>query len=259
MIPYFELTQFHLGWFSIRVWGLLAATGFAVSFFIAWWRVKKEKLSEDVLGDLFCWLILSVLIFSRIFYVLFGGDLLLFLQKPWLTLAIWQGGMMSTGGFFGAALAILLFFKRRQVNPWPYLDILAYSFPFGWLFGRLACFLMHEHIGRLTNSFFAVNFPGGGRWDLGLLELVTTLILAIIFMVLSRKKQPLGFYSVFLLLWYGITRFFLDFLRATDLVGSDPHFIGLTMGQWGSAVLIFIGYFIYRRFRNKKSGGTLSQ
>lgn len=251
MIPYFELTQFHLGWFSIRVWGFLAAMGFAASFFIAWARVKKEKLSEDVLGDLFSWLILSVLIFSRVFYVLFGGELAFFLQKPWLVVAIWQGGMMSTGGFFGAALTLVWFFKRRRINPWPYLDILAYSFPFGWLFGRLACFLMHEHLGRLTNSLFAVNFPGGGRWDLGLLELVTTLVLAVIFLVISRKKQAVGFYSVFLLFWYGLTRFFLDFLRATDLIGSDPRFIGLTMGQWGSLVLIILGLFIWKKFKIK--------
>ncbi|MEK7508563.1 MAG: prolipoprotein diacylglyceryl transferase [Patescibacteria group bacterium] len=251
MIPYFELTQFHLGWFSIQVWGLLVATSFAVSFFIAWSRVKKEKLSADVLNDLFCWLILSVLIFSRIFYVLFGGEFGTFLAKPWQVLAIWQGGMMSTGGFFGAALVLVWFFKRRRINPWPYLDILAYSFPFGWIFGRLACFLMHEHIGRLTNSVFAVNFPGGGRWDLGLLELVTTLVLAIIFLALSRKKQSLGFYSVFLLFWYGLTRFFLDFLRATDLIGSDPRFIGLTLAQWGSLILIILGFFIWKKFKVK--------
>lgn len=247
MIPYFELIQIHLDWFSIKVWGLLAAMGFAVSFFVAWARVKKEKLSGEVLSDLFSWLILSVLVFSRIFYVLFGGELGIFLAKPWLVLAVWQGGMMSTGGFFGAALAIILFFKLRRVKAWPYLDILAFSFPFGWFFGRLGCFLIHDHLGRLTNSVFAVNFATGARFDLGLLELLTTLVLAIIFLVFSRKKKPAGFYSVFLLLWYGITRFFLDFLRATDLIGSDPRFSGLTAAQWGSLILIIVGLFIWRR------------
>lgn len=251
MIPYFSLTKIQLGALTLRAWGALAALGFAVSFFIGLNRVKKEKLSVDTFYNLFCWIILLALVFSRLFYCLWGGELDYFLQQPWQVLAFWQGGLSSIGGFFGVALAIVIFKKRHKPDLWPYLDILAFSFPFGWFFGRLGCSLIHDHPGRLTNSIFAVNFATGARFDLGLLEAGITAVLALIFLVFSRKKRSLGFYSVFLLFWYGLTRFFLDFLRATDLVGSDPRFIGLTVGQWGSLVLIILGVTLWKKFKTK--------
>src|SRR5207302_413010 len=50
---------------------------------------------------------------------------------------------------------------------WRYLDLLAFAFPFGWAFLRLGCTLVHDHPGKPTTSWLAVQYPNGPRYDLG--------------------------------------------------------------------------------------------
>ncbi|MBI5022636.1 MAG: prolipoprotein diacylglyceryl transferase [Candidatus Magasanikbacteria bacterium] len=260
MLPYFHLSSLALGPLKIQIWGLFVAVGFLIGLLIASSKAKKCGLKVEVAENLILWIVISSLIFSRVFYVLFGGELSEFLRQPWLILAIWQGGMMSTGGFFGAGLAVLSFRahdKSEQAKPGifgndklKYADILAYVFPFGWMIGRIGCFLTHLHPGRLTNSFLSVNFAEGARLDMAILEVLILLPLAILFIVFSKKQQSAGFYTIWLLLWYGIARFFLDFLRATDLPISDTRYFYLTVAQWGSILLILIGLTIYKFRKN---------
>lgn len=260
MLPYFHLSSFWLGPLKIHVWGLFVAAGFLIGLLIARARAKKEGVKVEAIENLILWIVISALFFSRLFYVLFGGELSVFLERPWLILAIWQGGMMSTGGFFGATIALLVFYKkcRRQRHPehvsgspiqnfWLYADILSYSFIFGWLIGRIGCFLTHLHPGRLTNSFLGVNFTEGARLDMAILEALILLPLAILFIVFSKKQHHAGFYTIWLLLYYGVVRFLLDFFRATDLSLSDARYLSLTVAQWGSVLLILIGLFYAKR------------
>jgi len=48
-------------------------------------------------------------------------------------------------------------------------DLVASAFPLSWVFGRSGCSLAHDHPGMLSNAWFAVQYPGGGRFDLGLI------------------------------------------------------------------------------------------
>lgn len=261
MSPYFHLSTFFLGPFKIHVWGLFVALGFFVGWLIARARAKKENVKVETIEKLILWIVISSLIFSRVFYVLFGGELGVFLQKPWLICAIWQGGMMSTGGFFGVVIALLFKKPRRKCHSegdpeisgateeslLSYTDILSYSFPFGWLIGRVSCFLTHLHPGRLTNSFLGVNLPEGVRLEMSILEVAILLPLAILFLVFSKKKHRAGFYTIWLLLYYGVIRFFLDFFRATDLPLADTRYLSLTVAQWGSILIILIGIIIWKK------------
>lgn len=241
MMPYYFVTQFHLGWFSLQAWGTLVALGFAISLGLAHFLTRKRGLDLNIFWDLSAWIMISALIFARLFYVLFGGEWPTFAAHPALIPALWQGGMSSIGGFFGVGLAMYIFNKIKKIALTPYLENLAWSFPFGWGVGRLGCFLIHDHPGRLTKSFLAVNFPGGARFDLGFLETVLSLCLAVIFLILYKTKKDFAFYPPLLLVCYGFTRFWLDFLRAWDLIGSDPRYGSLTLGQWGAIILFSIG------------------
>lgn len=253
MIPYFSLNQINLGLFTIQAWGTLVALGFAIAMGFAYFLTKKRGLDLKIFWDLSAWIMLSALVFARLFYVLLGGEWHEFVSHPQLIPALWQGGMSSMGGFFGAGLAVYFFYKIKKVSLAPYLENLALAFPFGWGVGRLGCFLIHDHQGRLTESSFAVNFPLGARFDLGLLEAGVSMILAIIFLVLYKTKRDFTFYPPLLLIYYGFMRFWLDFLRATDLFGSDPRYFYLTLGQWG-AICLFIGGIIW--VKKRKRPGT---
>lgn len=254
MIPYFDFSSFSLGFLTFQTWGTLAAAGFLLAGLIAWQKIKKQKLDENFFLNFALGILISSLFFARLFYVFFGGELEVFLRKPWFFFALWQGGMSAVGGFFGAGLILVWFLINRGRGKkifaptiWPYIESMAYAFPFGWMLGRLGCFLIHDHPGRLTNSLLAVNFPNGARWDMGLLEMLALLPLVILFLFFSQKERPTGFYSLWLLFWYGISRFFLDFLRANDLPASDPRWWSLTLGQWGSIVLIILGIVLWKK------------
>jgi len=249
-MPYFNFVSFQLGPLTIYVWGLFAALGFLASLLISSRLVKKRGLDQDFLYALFLWVIVGALIGARIVHVVFY-NWPYFSQHLWEILDIRGGGLSSYGGFLGGVLAAFWYSRRNNVRLLPYADALAFSFPFGWALGRLGCALINDHPGKLTNFFLGVRYPDGVRHDLGLYEMLLTMILAGIFLLFERPRQSGGvekqgvipaeagiqttknFYLVFLGLWYGVTRFFLDFLRI-----NEPRLLGLTPGQYFSLILV---------------------
>ena len=168
------------------------------------------------------------------------------------TILPWYGGFSSIGGFFGAAIGIPLFLKLKKVPAWAYADNMCIGFILGWFCGRVGCFTAHDHKGKLSEFFLAVDFPGGARHDLGLYEAIFTLCLLILFMYLDRRRQWFhGFFTGLVLVLYAPVRFGLDFLRATDLESSmdkrsDTRLLGLTPAQYGVIGLLILGIWILR-------------
>ncbi|MFA6491078.1 MAG: prolipoprotein diacylglyceryl transferase family protein [Candidatus Magasanikbacteria bacterium] len=244
MIPYFQFNYFVVGFLTIHVWGLLVATGIICAVTLGRKLTKKYLLSEDVFLDLVIWVLVSAIFFARIFHVVFY-NFDFYVIHPSEILKFWQGGQSSLGGFFGAAVAIYLFAKLRHfkmIDFWPYLDIMAISYFLGQGIGRIGCFLIHDHVGILSNSFLAVKFPYGSRFDLGLLESLFVFVIFGIFYKLFNKliTKRWGIVSVYSFMIYAVGRFFLDFLRATDLVDSDPRYLHLTAAQWGMIIIVLI-------------------
>ena len=129
----------------------------------------------------------------------------------------------------------------------PYADVIASSFPAAWVFGRIGCSVAHDHPGLPSDAWFAVQYPGGGRFDLGLYEMLLTIPLALAFLWLRKKPRPWGFYVGAITIAYAPVRFALDFLRVADPIAEsgglvaavDPRYAGLTPAQWacfGSAI-----------------------
>jgi prolipoprotein diacylglyceryltransferase len=118
-------------------------------------------------------------------------------------------GFRSAGALAGAALAGLLFLKlsHRSLR---YFDAAALAFPPAWLVFRAGCAIVHDHPGAPSSHFLAVRFSDGPRWDLGLLELLATVPLAIAFVFLGRRSPPPGLPSAVLAITYGAIRVFVS-------------------------------------------------
>jgi phosphatidylglycerol:prolipoprotein diacylglycerol transferase len=107
---------------------------------------------------------------------------------------------------------------------------------------------VHDHVGRPSAFVLAIRFPDGPRHDLGLYELVyTVLVLMPAVVVLNRRPRPAGTSVAVLALLYAPARFLGDFLRQTDLPGADGRYLGLTVGQYGGLVLAAVGMGLIRR------------
>lgn len=236
MIPYFQYNAFLVGPVTIQVWGLMIALGILAALLCLKILAKKYFLSYELLLDMTLWVLVAAFVGARIFHAVFYAPDY-FMAQPLAIFRIWEGGASSTGGFFGAVLAIWAFCKRRHLT-WreflPYADVSAVSLWLGWGIGRIGCFLIHDHPGTLTSFVGGVQFPAGTRHDLGLYESILGFVLFFVFIGLFKTlvKKRWGLVAIFSSMAYAVVRFGLDFLRATDLSGSDLRYVHLTIAQW---------------------------
>lgn len=238
MIPYIEIPDLPIvGPFGIHVFGVMVAAAIATGFSLARWRARNAHVPIADLDSLGSWLLVGG----------FAGAHLLdrlayhpaeILQRPWTLLFVWEG-LSSFGGFIGAIVAAFVWRFRRGIPLLPISDVICAILPVAWILGRGGCALVHDHPGIATSAAnpLAVAFPGGPRYDLGLLEVFVAILLAIVFAMFWRRKAPLGAWTAALALSYAPARFGLDFLRTEDV-----RYGGLTPAQWACLVLFYVGF-----------------
>lgn len=243
MIPWFQYTVIPIGPLSIQVWGLFVALGILTSFGIIWKRAAKFGMEKEKALDLAFYLILFGLLGARLFHV-FMYEPVYFWQNPLDAFKIWQGGMSSFGGIAGAISAFLFYYKKNKIGAKEMIanaDLFSFASLYGWLVGRLGCLMIHDHLGRQSNSWLAILTPDGARLETSLLEILALIPLAGLFALLTKRKLPDGFYFYALISYYGILRFILDFFRATDISTADTRLLGLTPAQYFAIIATFAG------------------
>lgn len=244
MIPYFQANAFAFGPTTIQVWGLMVSLGIVAGLAVVYHYARQYFLSEQVILDLAMWSIVGGFIMARIFHVVFYAPDY-YILHPSEVVYFWQGGASSLGGLVGAGLAIYVFAKVKNFSLpelLPYFDVMALGLWLGWAIGRIGCFLIHDHPGTLSHSLLAVKFPDGPRFDLGLLDFILALFIFLVSILSFKKliKIRYGLVSKISLMIYAFARFWLDFLRASDIAQADIRYYHLTPAQWGM-IVIFIG------------------
>ncbi len=244
---------------TINLWPALVLLGITVGALYAVHRSRAKGLDPRVPLNWGGFFVASGFVFAHVFDVVFYRPELL-AEDPWV-LAPWVPGWSSMGGFFGAGLIIVVYFRVVGPDRWRHADTMALSFILGWTFGRAGCACAHDHLGSLAHGFpLAVAFPDGWptaatslgvRHDLGLYEAALSAAIFGLLWVLDRRARPAGLLSGLLLLTYVVPRFFLDFLRAQDLeqvkgTASDALYSGLTPAQWGCLALLPVGVWMTR-------------
>lgn len=263
MIPYFFRNTISAGPLTFQVWGLFVSLGALLALILFLHLAKKRGLARDFVYDLFVWLLVGGILGARIVHVLFYEPAYYY-THPAEIAAFWQGGASSLGGFLGAAAALWILIKIKKLS-WreilPYADLAGVVLWLGWAIGRLGCFMIHDHPGILTNNFLAVNFPGGARLDLGLFESIVSLSIFIIVYFGYKKWHGQPGMTLAVGFWlYSFIRFFMDFLRAQDLLMADVRYAGLTPAQWGMALLFvtLTSWLMRAKIQRKKSSGEVA-
>lgn len=255
MLPWFSFEIINIGFVKLHVWGIFVSLGFAAGMVVAYFEMGRRGLEKNRIFDLAFWIILVALLGGRLLYALEHWSI--FFASPLDIVKLWHGGMSVYGGLIGGAIGGIGYLKYHKLNLWQYIDAIIFSLPLGLFLGRIGCFLIHDHPGIKTNFSLAVAYPDGARHDLGLYLSLNGLILFVIFLILRRKKFFDGFYAVFFMLWYGLARFLLDFLRASDISGADPRYFGLTLAQYLSLVLVFSGFYLLFTLRARREEGLV--
>lgn len=246
---------FSIGPVSVRWYGLAYLFGFIVAYFIARAVIRHWKLdiTDDDLLTFIVSAALGIIIGARLGYCLFYGDGY-YLENPLQIFALSNGGMSFHGGLVGAIIGAIIAARIIRVPIMTIFDLGSIGAPVGLFFGRCANFINGELWGAPTDLPWGVVFSttGGGnvaRHPSQLYEAILEgLVILIILLLLARKSDPPrprgSFFGTFLV-FYGIFRICIEFVRVPDaqlgyLFGTS----WVTMGMCLSVPVILAGIII---------------
>jgi phosphatidylglycerol:prolipoprotein diacylglycerol transferase len=285
MIPYIYVPDLHIGPVPLHPFGLLVATGVLVGTSVTTRRARGFGYDVNQLNSFVTWMLVAAFLLSHVLDSLFyHWDEVV--KSPWSLLLPWTG-LSSFGGFLGAVVGIVLWkylvidevwpkVRSRPAKVLPFADLVASVLPIGWAFGRAGCATVHDHKGARTTAetLLAVAYPlhprdgvvtkigfiqliagHDPRFDLGLLELLFTIVLATCFALTWRRRLLPGTYIIVTALAYAPVRFAMDFLRVPEREGGDTRYAGLTPAQWSCMVLFVFGLAMIPYVRRLRARG----
>ena len=250
------------GFLEIRWYSLAYIFG----IILGWWLGKKifrfkiesqniTSVNTKDFDDLITYIILSIIIGGRFGYVVFY-NLQYYISNPLDVIKIWEGGMSFHGALIGIIIGTYIFSKKKNINTFFFLDIVACVAPIGIFFGRLANFINGELYGTPSNIFWSVIFPNidnVARHPSQLYEAIMEgIILFLILMTLAfNKKIKIGLCSSIFLIFYGFFRIIAEQFREPDIqIGLIFHVF--SVGTLLSIVMIFFGLFIILKLKKNE-------
>ena len=252
LIPYFERPSIAIPipgpWgdaIHIHGFGILVAVGVWLGSRMTMNKCSRDGLDPETINRFLTWIIVGILVGGHLGHALFY-DLDYYLKHP-LEIFYVFSGLSSFGGFIACTIAAVVFFHTERKSFWTYGDTLAYGFTLGWFFGRMGCFVAHDHIGLETQFWLGVQgvcpgHEGNSAYachDVGLYEgLYSGLFMLPLFAWLDRKPRFPGFFVGLWCLLYGPVRFVLDAMRHPL---TDTRYFTLTPAQYGAIVLSLVG------------------
>ena len=245
-----------LGFVKVYWYGVMYLLAFLSAYLLARYRSKTESLwSIKHVDDLIFYGALGAVLGGRLGYLLFY-NWSVFISNPITFFNFQNGGMSFHGGFLGVLMAMIVFNKKYHLTFFQTADFIAPLIPLGLGFGRIGNYINGELWGRITESSWGILAPDqSGLWEKRFPSQLYEaffegLILFLILWLFSRKKRPLMSTSSLFLIFYGVFRFIIEFLRAPDSHIGYLAFDWLTMGQLLSIPMIFIGiYLLIKSYR----------
>lgn len=257
-IPLFGL--FGREFIPIYGYGVMVAAGFLLGSWYVGRQAKKFGEDPAKALDLVFYILIASILGSRILHVLVA-DRESFFQNPLVLFKIWEGGLVFYGGFIGALLASVWFFKKHRLPAWKYCDFFAPAVALGHALGRIGCFLAGCCYGSplLEKTWYSIVFPPNpsslapANIPLVPTQLLESLAEFLIFLGLNwglkRKKFDGQIISLYIMS-YAAFRFTIEFWR-----GDFDR--GVVFGSWMStsqfvAMVLFAiggGMYVYRRGR----------
>ncbi|MBI2346742.1 MAG: prolipoprotein diacylglyceryl transferase [Deltaproteobacteria bacterium] len=220
------------------------------------YRLARQRgLSPVAILDMGIIGILASIVGARLFHVLVEYPHY-YWEDPRRIFYFWQGGFVSLGAFIAAVAGWLIYFRVRRLSLLPYLDIAGQTCPIIVFFVRLGCLLIGCCYGKPTDFFLHLTFnhPGATAYHFfpGIPLHATqpyfmaNAVIAFLFLRwLSRRRSFHGQITAAFLLYYGISRFLLEFLRGDADRGLYFH-QSISTGQIVMLCFIVAGTLLYR-------------
>jgi phosphatidylglycerol---prolipoprotein diacylglyceryl transferase len=239
---------FHIGSYPVRVYSLAAmAAVLAASSYSVWLGRRRGIPWAPLYSDFAVWALAGGIIGARLWEVAFQwAD---YREAPYLTLAVWEGGLSIQGGVIGGVTAAFLYARAVRVPFGRFIDEAVPGLLLAQAIGRLfGCPFNGDAFGRPTGTGFGlVHVSGTMAYEVygsqplwpaevfeGLFDLA--LLAAILRLGPNRHGRP-GRHFALYTVGYSAGRFLLEFLRGD----TGPVLAGLTAAQLGSLAALLLG------------------
>lgn len=241
-------TIVNLGPLEIRWYGLVYVIGFILVYYYLNKRKDEFHLDKKEIENFVFYLIIGVVLGARLFEA-FIWEPAYYLSSPIRLLEVWKGGMSLHGGLVGAMIVGWWFCKKHKIKLAKLADVVVIPAVFALALGRIANFINGELVGTVTAVKWCVVFPSYDelcRHPVQIYGAIGRMFLFGHLVLLNKvKKWKQGFLFWNFVLFMGIGRFFIDYLR------EDIRYFGLSTGQYLSIFMVLVGGFVlikyYRR------------
>jgi phosphatidylglycerol:prolipoprotein diacylglycerol transferase len=245
---------FSLGPLDIPAFFFMVMLAVLTGTFYAQWLAKRDGADPVVPLDFGIISIIASVIGSRIFHILIENPGY-YWEKPIRVFYFWQGGFVSIGAFVFTIAAMLVYLRVRKLESLRYLDYAATAIPLSIFFVRVGCLLAGCCYGKPTDFFIHLVFKNSssaaGYYHLGtplhatqVYNMLNAVVMAVVLYIIYKHKKFQGQVLASFFIYYGVTRFFIEFLRGDEDRGL---FFSKTLstGQISMIVSALVGAFLY--------------
>ena len=243
----FELFGFEIRWYSV-----LILLGVCLGYFLILNESKRFHYDKEVIFNLMFWTLIIGIIGARLYYVVFNFSYYKDNLKE--ILMVWNGGLAIHGGIIFGLITSFIFCKKHKLKFLKILDILAPAMILGQAIGRWGNFFNHEAYGsivayrtllkfKIIPQFVIDNMEINGFYHLPMFYFESLMcLLGFVIMMILRRKNYLkkGMVFSFYLVWYGLTRFFIEIFRTDSLM-----FLNFKAAQIVSVIMVLVGIIIF--------------
>jgi phosphatidylglycerol---prolipoprotein diacylglyceryl transferase len=252
-----------LGPLEITGYGLMLMVAFLMGGWLIARQLRERQLREEYAADIVAASVIGGIVGAKLWYVVLTGD-------PDALFS--RGGLVWYGGFLGGALAVILNGWRLKVPLRWTMHLTAPALAAAYALGRVGCFLVNDDYGKPTSMPWGVRFPEGlppstagnlqqlfavpippgtepstvlAVHPTQLYEVVVMLLAFAVLWLLRKRRYPIGWIFGLYLVFAGIERFLVEFVRAKDdqLVG------GFTLAQLTSVIIVVLGCVLLAKWR----------
>lgn len=229
---------FSIGGLTVRWYGIMIVLGMAAGIWLAGKLAQKQGYQEDEILNLSLIILPVGVIGARLYYVATHWSQ--YADNLGGIIQIWNGGLAIHGGLLLAAIALIIYCRKRRLSFLQTADILMPGVLLGQAIGRWGNYFNQELYGSPTDLPWAITIDGVGYHPAFLYESLWNFAMIFVLLKLMQRKHPYG--DIFGWYWilYSICRFFLEFIRV-DRVDLDLFGLVIPGSSLVSLICIIFG------------------